>query len=86
MSEETLSQGMRDACRIMGQSLYSTDRFVRSALEWLGTAGHVWCEFHEDSWSVYGEDWFAGDETLPWALVAAVRTVEAREEVLGGKP
>lgn len=73
---------LRQACRKMGRELFSTDRFVTDAMQWLRKShGRIRVEFRDDGWHVEPLDedgrWTqkdAGfgiflDSALAWAII-----------------
>ena len=50
----------------------SHDRFVATALEWLGKRGPVTVEWVGDSWVVKGQSFCSGDDSLADTLSGAV--------------
>lgn len=91
MSDRNLLYEMRDACKTIGCYLSSTDRFIHDAIVWLTKNGgqisieQIPEEEGEPSFVVSSPEFHAGDESLPWALVAAIKTVAIiLEEKKGG--
>ena len=90
MSEIEITDNMHEACRIMGWPVSSGDRFVRRALEFLcqwqreddGTINldksglSCLAGDDDDGWSVRGNDYSAGGETLIDALCGAIFCVK----------
>jgi hypothetical protein len=83
MNDRNLLYEMRDACKAIGCYLRSTDRFIHDSILWLTAhGGPITIEQIEEedgstSWVVRSGEFHAGDESLPWALVAAVKSVES---------
>jgi hypothetical protein len=91
MIDRNLLYEMRDACKTIGCCLHNTDRFVCVSIEWLTAhGGPITIERipepdAPDSWVIRSPEFHAGDESLPWALVAAIKTVAfILEEKKGG--
>ena len=86
MATDTLNdeiiRDMREACRLMGWSVTSSDRFVRQALEHLCevelTIGGVDIRGNnQQGWNVRGETFNIGGHTLVEALTGAIFAVKA---------
>ena len=66
---------MRDACRVMGVELHSTDHFMSCALDWLAAHGKFTLRHEgEGCFCVTTSEYAAPDDTLADTLVSAVVT------------
>ncbi len=91
---DKLISGMCEASKIMGSELYTTDRFIRMAIEWLSSRGKLQIESLNDpessienpGFSVGTPGCFCADDSLYGALTGAVfgQVEKERLEAEGG--
>lgn len=81
--DRELSREMNEVWQsVFGQDTYpaSTDRFVANLVPWLASQGTVAISMHGECCDVRGTvgkvAYVSPDESLPWALIGAVRAAQ----------
>ncbi len=72
LENEDHVRDLHTACKLMGWTVVSGDRFVRQAIEFLAKTHVEIVGDDEMGWNVKGVDFCAGGDTLVEALVAAI--------------